>query len=242
MTDSDYSHHIRWMREAIKVAESALEVPEVPVGCIYVHDGEIIGTGFNATNITLNGTRHSELVGYDMIRQKYGKKTRQIFRETDLYVTVEPCIMCASFLRQMEIRRVFFGCGNERFGGNGSILSINTDIPIELNDNGSIDRPYIAYPGILNREAIILLRKFYIKENKKSPNANNKKHRHLDLQNFPKIEYNKYITRKEFTDLFGENYGWIYDSNDLIEFDNNGKIGNELTERGAKKRKLEVED
>lgn len=227
------------MREAIKVAESALEVPEVPVGCIYVHDGKIIGKGFNATNITLNGTRHSELVGYDMIRQKYGEKTKQIFRETDLYVTVEPCIMCASFLRQMGIRKVFFGCGNERFGGNGSILSINTDIPNKVGENIHIDTPYIAYPGILNREAIVLLRKFYIKENKKSPNANNKKHRRLDLQNFPMIEYSKYITRKQFTNLFCEENGWIYDNNEFIDFDDNNRITNVNTERDSKKRKLD---
>ncbi len=227
------------MREAIKVAESALEVPEVPVGCIYVHDGKIIGKGFNATNITLNGTRHSELVGYDMIRQKYREKTKQIFRETDLYVTVEPCIMCASFLRQMGIRKVFFGCGNERFGGNGSILSINTDIPNKVGENIHIDTPYIAYPGILNREAIVLLRKFYIKENKKSPNANNKKHRRLDLQNFPMIEYSKYITRKQFTNLFCEENGWIYDNNEFIDFDDNNRITNVNTERDSKKRKLD---
>lgn len=239
MTDCAYSHHIKWMREAIKVAESALEVPEVPVGCIYVHDGKIIGKGFNATNITLNGTRHSELVGYDMIRQKYGEKTKQIFRETDLYVTVEPCIMCASFLRQMGIRKVFFGCGNERFGGNGSILSINTDIPNKVGENIHIDTPYIAYPGILNREAIVLLRKFYIKENKKSPNANNKKHRRLDLQNFPMIEYSKYITRKQFTNLFCEENGWIYDNNEFIDFDDNNRITNVNTERDSKKRKLD---
>ena len=239
MTDCTYSHHIKWMREAIKVAEAALEVPEVPVGCIYVHDGKIIGKGFNATNITLNGTRHSELVGYDMIRQTYGEKTKQIFRETDLYVTVEPCIMCASFLRQMGIRKVFFGCGNERFGGNGSILSINTDMPSRVDENIHIDTPYIAYPGILNREAIVLLRKFYIKENKKSPNANNKKHRRLDLQNFPKIEYSKYITRKQFTNLFGEENGWIYDNNEFMDFDDNNRITNVNTERDSKKRKLD---
>ena len=187
----------------------------------------------------MNGTRHSELVGYDMIRQTYGEKTKQIFRETDLYVTVEPCIMCASFLRQMGIRKVFFGCGNERFGGNGSILSINTDMPSRVDENIHIDTPYIAYPGILNREAIVLLRKFYIKENKKSPNANNKKHRRLDLQNFPKIEYSKYITRKQFTNLFGEENGWIYDNNEFMDFDDNNRITNVNTERDSKKRKLD---
>jgi tRNA(Arg) A34 adenosine deaminase TadA len=48
-----------------------------------------------------------------------------IFKTTDLYVTVEPCIMCASALRQLEVKRVFFGCANQRFGGCGSVLNVH---------------------------------------------------------------------------------------------------------------------
>lgn len=50
-----------------------------------------------------------------------------VFSETDLYVTVEPCIMCASALRQLKIRKVYFGCSNDRFGGTGGVLSIHSE-------------------------------------------------------------------------------------------------------------------
>lgn len=53
---------------------------------------------------------------------------RSALRSTDLYVTVEPCVMCASALRQYQIRAVYFGCGNERFGGAGSILSMHSEL------------------------------------------------------------------------------------------------------------------
>lgn len=51
-----------------------------------------------------------------------------VLRETDLYVTVEPCIMCASALRQYKIRSVYYGCANERFGGTGGVLSIHSEL------------------------------------------------------------------------------------------------------------------
>jgi len=50
-----------------------------------------------------------------------------IFRDTDLYVTVEPCIMCASALRQLRIRAVYYGCSNDRFGGTGGVFSIHSE-------------------------------------------------------------------------------------------------------------------
>ncbi len=70
------------------------------------------------------GTRHAEFVAIDEMLQNHPLHAIQ---ETDLYVTVEPCIMCASALRQYRIRRVFFGCGNERFGGTGSVLSVHSE-------------------------------------------------------------------------------------------------------------------
>jgi tRNA-specific adenosine deaminase 2 len=70
------------------------------------------------------GTRHAELEAIDEILLKY---PASVFHETSLYVTVEPCIMCAAALRELGIQSVYFGCWNERFGGTGSILSIHED-------------------------------------------------------------------------------------------------------------------
>jgi tRNA-specific adenosine deaminase 2 len=66
--------------------------------------------------------------------------------------------MCASALRHLGVRKVYYGCGNDRFGGNGSVLSIHSD---ENHSNSS----YLSLGGYMREEAIMLLRKFYIKEN-----------------------------------------------------------------------------
>jgi tRNA-specific adenosine deaminase 2 len=86
-----------------------------------------------------------------------------ILKETDLYVTVEPCIMCASALRQYGIRAVYFGCLNDRFGGCGGVMTVHSD--------KSVDPPYPVYGGLFREEAIMLLRKFYVQENNKGRTA-----------------------------------------------------------------------
>lgn len=108
----------------VQQAELALTSDETPVGCVFVKDGEIIGRGMNETNRTLNGTRHAEFVAIAGI---LSKNPISILNETDLYVTVEPCVMCASMLRQYGIRAVYFGCWNERFGGTGGVLNMHSE-------------------------------------------------------------------------------------------------------------------
>jgi tRNA-specific adenosine deaminase 2 len=74
--------------------------------------------------ITSKGTRHAEFVAIAEILQKHSPS---VFKETVLYVTVEPCIMCASALRQLGISAVYFGCFNERFGGTGGVLTVHEE-------------------------------------------------------------------------------------------------------------------
>lgn len=109
-------------------AERALSNGEVPVGCIFVHDGKNIGEGSNEVNATKNATRHAEFVAIEQVRA-YCKANdlieRQVFKEAVLYVTTEPCIMCATSLRLIGVRNVVFGCKNPRFGGCGSVLDIH---------------------------------------------------------------------------------------------------------------------
>lgn len=143
------------------------------MGCVFVHDNHVIGQGMNATNKSLNGTRHAEFEAISRILMHYPPK---IFQETDLYVTVEPCIMCASALRQYKIRSVYYGCANDRFGGTGGVLSIHSDV--------NIDPPYPVHGGIFREEAIMLLRRFYVQENEKAPVPKTKGNRKLktDIQ------------------------------------------------------------
>ena len=162
--------HQSFMQKALDVAEQALREGETPVACVLVHHGEVVATGMNDTNRSLNGTRHAEFLAISVFLKSY---TLDDFRDTDLYVTVEPCIMCASALRQYGIRAVYYGCGNERFGGNGSVLAIQSD--------PNIDVGYPSYGGLYRAEAIMLLRRFYIQENDNAPNPRPKKDRELNL-------------------------------------------------------------
>ncbi|KNG85783.1 cytidine and deoxycytidylate deaminase zinc-binding domain protein, partial [Aspergillus nomiae NRRL 13137] len=117
------------------------------------------------------GTKHAEFIAIEQMLQSHPKS---LLRSTKLYVTVEPCVMCASALRQYRIQAVYFGCGNERFGGTGSILSLHTDF--------SIDPPYPVYGGLFSKEAVMLLRRFYIQENEKAPKPRPKKSRELNTR------------------------------------------------------------
>ncbi|KAF3939776.1 hypothetical protein ABW19_dt0210272 [Dactylella cylindrospora] len=158
-----------FMRQALDMGELALSIDEVPVGCVFVLENKVIAKGMNDTNRSLSGHRHAEFAGIESVLAKY---PASVFKEVDLYVTVEPCIMCASALRQLGIRAVYFGCSNDRFGGCGGVLHINLD--------AGVDKCYPAIGGIFREEAIMLLRRFYLQENDKAPNPTAKRNRILN--------------------------------------------------------------
>ncbi len=166
----DLPTHQQFMQQALLMAETALATGETPVGCVLVYKGKMVGSGMNDTNKSLNGTRHAEFLAIAELLSSYPPS---IFPLTDLYVTVEPCIMCASALRQYHIRGVYFGCGNERFGGTGTVLSIHSDT--------GVDPPYPSFGGLYRKEAINLLRRFYVQENEKAPTPRPKRDRELNL-------------------------------------------------------------
>jgi len=78
----------------------------------------------NDTNRSLNGTRHAEFVAIEQILTEH---PMSILHETVLYVTVEPCVMCASALRQYGIKAVYYGCANDKFGGTGGVMNIHSE-------------------------------------------------------------------------------------------------------------------
>ncbi|RUS23047.1 hypothetical protein BC937DRAFT_93002 [Endogone sp. FLAS-F59071] len=168
----------KYMLEALAIAQEAYNSGEVPVGCVFVLDGEIVARGRNTPNETYNGTRHAEIEAIDQFYAS-DKYVTGDFRRCDLYVTVEPCVMCASALRQIRIRKVYFGCTNERFGGNGSVLDINnTDSALTT----STSTPYPSEGGFYREEAIMLLRKFYVRENNHAPTPKKKSNRVLKME------------------------------------------------------------
>ncbi|XP_053447670.1 tRNA-specific adenosine deaminase 2 isoform X1 [Nycticebus coucang] len=158
----------KWMEAAMHMAKEALENTEVPVGCLMVYNNEVVGKGRNEVNQTKNATRHAEMVAIDQVldwcRQR-GRSPPDVFEHTVLYVTVEPCIMCAAALRLMKIPLVVYGCQNERFGGCGSVLNIaSADLP-------NTGRLFQCIPGYRAEEAVEMLKTFYKQENPNAPKS-----------------------------------------------------------------------
>lgn len=152
----------QWMELALQHAEEALKNGEVPVGCIIVHNNkEVIGTGRNMVNETKNATRHAEMVAIDMVICATGGNSKEIFQQSAIYVTVEPCVMCAAALRTIGIQTVYFGCRNERFGGCGSVLSIHEDQTL----TDSTGAPLTCWGGFYSERAVTLLKNFYKQDN-----------------------------------------------------------------------------
>ena len=94
---------------------------EVPVGCVIVRDGKVIAESHNLTVVKKNATTHCEI---NCMRELASQGIAS-FEGCTLYVTVEPCIMCAYALHLARIDRVVYGCDNDKFGGTGSILSLH---------------------------------------------------------------------------------------------------------------------
>uniref|UniRef100_A0A7D9N0E8 tRNA-specific adenosine deaminase 2 n=1 Tax=Xenopus tropicalis TaxID=8364 RepID=A0A7D9N0E8_XENTR len=150
------------------LAQDALNNGEVPVGCLMVYDNQVVGKGRNEVNETKNATRHAEMVAIDQVLdwcEKNSKKSRDVFENIVLYVTVEPCIMCAGALRLLKIPLVVYGCRNERFGGCGSVLNVAGD---NIPDTGT-EFKYIG--GYQAEKAVELLKTFYKQENPNAPRS-----------------------------------------------------------------------
>lgn len=206
--ESGMAYAFRQMALALFVAYRALRTNETPVACIIIdpeQEDAIVGVGFNGTNDTLNGTRHAEFLAIDEVFDKYIPSDKRgdleyvqtVFLKLVLYVTVEPCIMCASALKQVGIQYVVYGCGNERFGGNGTVLSVNMD----HIENGKGD--YLSYGGILRSEAIQLLRNFYIQENESAPVPKSKKNREITDKEFPpNIKFRQLYKELDFKSFY----------------------------------------
>lgn len=177
--------HLKWMREAMVMAEEALAHSEVPVGCVFVRKNSIIARARNRTNELRNASRHAELEAIDLIladMELTPESTRYPLADIVLYVTVEPCIMCASALRQLGIKEVFYGCENDKFGGCGSVLGVNASVRHPVHPS------YRATGGYLREEAIMILRRFYVTENTNAPIPKQKSSRVLKTEIPPKIQ------------------------------------------------------
>ncbi|MED6148655.1 tRNA(adenine34) deaminase [Stylosanthes scabra] len=176
MSDS-CSETVRFMKLAIDQANLAMDALEVPVGCVIVDDGKVISSGRNRTTDTRNATRHAEMEAIDVLVEQWhknGVSTSEVaekFSNCTLYVTCEPCIMCASALSILGIKEVFYGCSNDKFGGCGSILSLHqsTSTVSPNNTQVPLGKAFKCTGGIMASEAVLLLRTFYEQGNPNAP-------------------------------------------------------------------------
>ena len=116
MTDQE-----RFMKEAIRQAKKARALEEVPIGCVIVYEGKIIARGYNRRNTDKNTLSHAEL---NAIRKASKKTGDWRLEECTMYVTLEPCQMCAGAIVQARIPRVVIGAMNPKAGCAGSIINL----------------------------------------------------------------------------------------------------------------------
>ena len=109
-----------YMNEALKEAKKAYDLGEVPIGCVIVRDGAIIGRGHNRTETDESATHHAEIMAL-----KAADEATEGWRiGGDLYVTVEPCPMCMGAILNSRIERLIIGTDNPRFGAAGSVVNL----------------------------------------------------------------------------------------------------------------------
>ncbi|CAL9218076.1 unnamed protein product [Arabidopsis halleri] len=168
---------LTYMGFALHQAKLALEALEVPVGCVILEDGKVIASGRNRTNETRNATRHAEMEAIDQLVgqwQEDGLSPSQVaekFSKCILYVTCEPCIMCASALSFLGIKEVYYGCPNDKFGGCGSILSLHlgSSQSSDIIEEAQRGKAYKCRGGIMAEEAVSLFKCFYEQGNPNAP-------------------------------------------------------------------------
>src|SRR5881398_3737489 len=110
-----------FMREALRQAQKAYEADEVPVGAVVVRAGKVIGRAYNQVELLKDATAHAEMLALTQAEAGVGDWR---LTDCDLYVTKEPCAMCAGALVHTRVRRVIFGCADPRAGAAGSILNL----------------------------------------------------------------------------------------------------------------------
>ena len=151
------------MDAAIAEARQALAKGEVAVGCVFVDrtTQSIVARAHNKTHEMNHALAHAEFVALEQYDKSRSDGMYSIANLV-LYVTVEPCIMCAAMLLYRRVGKVFFGCVNTRFGGNGTVLEVNGA------HCGGLDR-YESEGNHCSETSVKLLQQFYAGENESAP-------------------------------------------------------------------------
>lgn len=138
------------MKEALKEAEKAYDKLEVPVGAVVVKEGKIIARAHNLKETKYDTTKHAEILAI----QKASKKLNNWrLIDCDMYVTLEPCSMCAGAIINSRIRKVYIGALDEKTGAAGSVLNLFEDFT--FNHNVEVEK------GIMQEECETMLKNFF---------------------------------------------------------------------------------
>lgn len=140
----------KFMRAALREAKKAYALGEVPIGCVIVRDGRVIARGYNRRNTEGNALAHAEL---SAIRKACKKAGDWRLEDCDIYVTLEPCQMCAGAIVQSRMRRVVIGCMNPKAGCAGSVINLLQ--MREFNHQAEVER------GVLGEECAKMVSGFF---------------------------------------------------------------------------------
>ena len=143
------------MYAALQEAEFAFEKDEVPIGAVVVFQNRIIGRGHNQNQMLNDSTAHAEILAITAASNHLKSK---VLDECDLYITVEPCIMCAGAILLSRIKNVYFGAFEPKLGASGS----QYNLLIENKYNHDVK----VYSGIYSEESENLLKQFFSKKRK----------------------------------------------------------------------------
>ena len=145
-----------YMSEAIKEADKAAKEDEVPVGCIIVHQGKIIARGYNQVERLKDPTAHAEMIALTAATNYLNNKW---LPAASIYVTVEPCSMCAGALVLSRIKNLFYGADDPKTGACGSIA--------DIVNNKKLNHKIKVRKGILEDKCSSLLKEFFKKKRSK---------------------------------------------------------------------------
>lgn len=148
----------RYMKEAIKQAKKAYALDEVPIGCVIVQDNKIIARGYNRRNTDKNALAHAEISAIKKASKKTGDWRLE---DCTMYVTLEPCQMCAGAIVQSRMKKVVIGAMNPKAGCAGSVINILQ--MKQFNHQAEMEN------GILEKECAYMLSTFFkeLREKKK---------------------------------------------------------------------------
>ena len=151
-----WQQHQFFMTKAIELAEQAYKKDEVPVGAVVVKENKVIGKGYNQVESLGDATAHAEMIALSAAYETNGSK---YLHGATLYVSLEPCVMCAGALIWSKIDRLVFGASDSKSGACGSLFNIH--------NNPLLNHRFEVIQGILEADAENLLKRFFAKKRKK---------------------------------------------------------------------------